>query len=208
MNAHVNVLDVSRREAPGAPATRLRILEGAAKAFGRTGYAETTVDAIIAAAGVSRPSFYKFFRNKDEVFDLLHEMYALALIQAVKAAATSTSDPQGKLELATDAFLRQIATTGRLAQALYSESRKPGSRVAVRYRETVSVLTAFFGQQAAEMGIESLDPLVYGGLIAATEVIGMSLVHAAGPNGAQTERARRAILTILRGALQPLRARR
>ena len=92
--------------------TRLKILEGAADAFGRAGFADTTVDDIIAAAGVSRPSFYKFFRNKDEVFDVLHETHALSLIQMVKSAVTSVSDPDLKLARGTEAFLRCIAATG------------------------------------------------------------------------------------------------
>ena len=182
------------------PPTRLKILEGAGEAFGRYGYGETTVDHIIAAAGVSRPSFYKFFRNKDEVFDLLHEMHALALIQMIKGAVIGAGDADAKLERGTEAFLRCIAATGPLAQALYSESRQPGSRRSARYQETVATLTAFFAEQGAALQIDAVDPLVYTGLVAAAEAIGVQIVRGGRMGEAEIQRAKRVILTILHGA--------
>ncbi|MCA9773871.1 MAG: helix-turn-helix transcriptional regulator, partial [Myxococcales bacterium] len=47
-------------------AMRAQILAGAADAFARKGYAPTTVEDILRAAGVSRQTFYRFFKNKDE----------------------------------------------------------------------------------------------------------------------------------------------
>jgi AcrR family transcriptional regulator len=50
------------------PSTRERILEGASAVFERLGYEATRVEDILQAAGVSRPTFYRVFRNKDEVY--------------------------------------------------------------------------------------------------------------------------------------------
>jgi AcrR family transcriptional regulator len=187
----------------GAPSTRLKILEGAAQAFARGGYAETTVDDIIAAAGVSRPSFYKFFANKDDVFDHLHETFSLSMIQMIKGAVLSTDDALTKLELGTEAFLRCIAATGPLARALHAESRHPGSRLASRYEEAVWSLTTFFQSEGVKLERAEVDSLVYSGLVAAIEAIGLTLVAdgRARIHEADIERCKRVILQILRGAL-------
>ena len=98
--------------------TRLKILAGAASAFGDRGFADATVGDIIEAAGVSRPSFYKFFRNKDEVFDLLQETHLLSLIQLVKGAARAVTATDAKIEQAAEAYLRWIVATGPLARTI------------------------------------------------------------------------------------------
>lgn len=43
-------------------------MDGARRAFTRLGYEATRVEDILQEAGVSRPTFYRVFRNKDEVF--------------------------------------------------------------------------------------------------------------------------------------------
>lgn len=50
------------------PSTRERILSGARRAFARLGYAGTRVEDILQEANVSRPTFYRVFRNRDEVY--------------------------------------------------------------------------------------------------------------------------------------------
>ena len=187
-----------------AQPTRLKILEGAATAFGEGGFAGTTVADILAASGVSRPSFYKFFRNKDEVFDLLHETHMLSLIQLVKGAARSVADPDAKIDHAAEAYLRWIAAIGPLAEALYTESRRPGSRLSERYREAIATLTDFFEQQAAELDIRGVDPLVFTGLVAACESVGVSLMQASGAGEVNVERGKAAIGLLVRNALSNL----
>ena len=56
------------------PGVRLRLLASATELFNRKGYAGTTVREIVAAAGVSKPVLYYYFRNKEGIFlDLMRE---------------------------------------------------------------------------------------------------------------------------------------
>ena len=48
--------------------TRRRIIEHARILFNRKGFAEVTIDEIMAAAGLTRGGFYNHFRNKDELY--------------------------------------------------------------------------------------------------------------------------------------------
>lgn len=45
-----------------------RILEAAITVFSRSGYTGTTMDAVAAAAGLSKPTLYQYFDGKDALF--------------------------------------------------------------------------------------------------------------------------------------------
>jgi len=63
-----------RRKEAGDPGVRLRLLASATEFFNRKGYAGTTVREIVAAAGVTKPVLYYYFRNKEGIFlDLMRE---------------------------------------------------------------------------------------------------------------------------------------
>jgi AcrR family transcriptional regulator len=48
---------------------RSRLLEAGNAVFSEVGYAGATVDDLIERAATSRATFYRYFRNKDELFD-------------------------------------------------------------------------------------------------------------------------------------------
>ena len=52
-------------------AGRRQILAAAADVFGRVGFHKATIQDIVAAARVSRPLFYRRFRNKEHVFEVV-----------------------------------------------------------------------------------------------------------------------------------------
>jgi AcrR family transcriptional regulator len=65
-----------------AAAKRQRVIEAACLVFRRHGFARTSLDAIAETAGISRPSLYLVFPNKEAVFAAaVHHMGALALAQ-------------------------------------------------------------------------------------------------------------------------------
>jgi TetR/AcrR family transcriptional regulator len=53
---------------PGNGSVRQRLLEGAAELFTQKGYASTSVREIVAAAGVTKPVLYYYFRNKEGIY--------------------------------------------------------------------------------------------------------------------------------------------
>ncbi len=56
---------------------RQRLLEGATELFTLKGYAATTVREIVAAAGVTKPVLYYYFRNKEGIYlELMGEAFA------------------------------------------------------------------------------------------------------------------------------------
>lgn len=59
--------------APRESAARARIVAAAIEVFGTYGFSKSTVQEIAAAAHVSKPLFYRHFRNKQDVFEVVIE---------------------------------------------------------------------------------------------------------------------------------------
>lgn len=60
----------SRREQNRKERTR-RILDGALRVFAEAGYSGTTMDAIAAAVGLSKPTLYQYFDSKETLFQAM-----------------------------------------------------------------------------------------------------------------------------------------
>ena len=50
---------------------RRRILDGALRVFAQAGYSGTTMDAIAAAVGLSKPTLYQYFDSKETLFQAM-----------------------------------------------------------------------------------------------------------------------------------------
>lgn len=53
-----------------------QIIDAGAALFARQGYRKTTVDEIVAEAGISKGLFYHYFSNKKELYVHLYQVYA------------------------------------------------------------------------------------------------------------------------------------
>lgn len=190
----------TEREAPVA-GSRLRILEGAMQAFGERGYTETRVEDIIRAAGISRPTFYKFFANRDEVFDAIAESQAFTVIQAMKGAIAIAGDPLEKLDRSLDAYLRWRATIGPVGNVLVAEAMRPGSSAGQQRQAIVDAVTTWFAEEAREVLGEDADPLVYTGVVAALERVSAHLDRSTRVSEREILRCKHVMLQIVLGTL-------
>ena len=73
---------------------RQELLRAAARTFARSGYNDTTTNAIAAEAGASPATLYQFFPNKEALASALAETYASEMAEAERAI-----DPEGTLGL-------------------------------------------------------------------------------------------------------------
>lgn len=105
--------------------TRQRLLDAGIRAFRTRGYADATIDDIVAQAAVGRATFYLHFKSKLEVMRALiqeTEQRNKDMIAELKAAASMDS---AALRTWLDSFVRHLADHGDLflvgMQALASE---------------------------------------------------------------------------------------
>jgi AcrR family transcriptional regulator len=120
--------------APGAKAlrSRERLLEAARRVVASHGYANTTVDLIVAEAGVARGSFYTYFESKPHILGTLAASIDREIERNVVAFDRGRSDdPIANLEIANRNYLavvRELADLYRLVEevALHDESVREG----------------------------------------------------------------------------------
>lgn len=75
-------------------ATREALLVAARHLFGTRGYAETSLDAVVAAAGVTKGALYHHFSCKEELFEAVFEQVKRELsAQIAPALQTYRRDP-------------------------------------------------------------------------------------------------------------------
>ena len=68
---------------PRGQKTRQKLLDAGSSVLPVRGYHNTRVDDIVRAAGVSHGSFYRYFDNKDDLFHVLAEEAATAMVDLV-----------------------------------------------------------------------------------------------------------------------------
>jgi TetR/AcrR family transcriptional regulator len=78
--------------------TRQHILQAALKSFARCGYAATSVQQIVDAAGVSKPALYYYFADKAKLFQALVDQAHDERYRLMQAAAERGATVAEKLE--------------------------------------------------------------------------------------------------------------
>jgi len=189
------------RRACGEAAIRERILAGAERAFAMRGVEATPVEDILHAAQVSRPTFYKFFQDKDQVLATLVEKHNHALLQMVGGSIASAKGPLAKLDRSIEAFLQWRAATGAFGRVMEGEARKPASTAAAHRRNVFKAFAALLDGEARKAGRAEIDPLIYVGLLAALEAVGARVLRSDWDIPGETARATRVMARLVRAAL-------
>jgi len=109
-----------RRRVEKDGAARKRLMESALELFTRKGYASTTVREIVAAAGVTQPVLYYYFRNKEGIYlELMEQGFrkfdALLVDPGEASAAVAT-----RLSVLSDRVYTLFREKIGLARLMYS----------------------------------------------------------------------------------------
>ncbi|WP_437042724.1 TetR family transcriptional regulator [Streptomyces sp. enrichment culture] len=94
----------------GKPTMRDALVAAAFRLFLERGYEQTTVDDIVALAGVGRRSFFRYFPSKEDVVFPDHER-CLADMTAFLAASADDDEP-----------VRRVCDAARLVLRMYAEN--------------------------------------------------------------------------------------
>jgi len=89
--------DRKRRE------TSERIIEKGLRLFVKNGYEATTLDAIAEAAGISRRTFFYYFRSKEDILLAAHDS---GFRQALKPAMRKESPDQAPVDAARNCLIK------------------------------------------------------------------------------------------------------
>jgi AcrR family transcriptional regulator len=88
-------------------ATREHIVDVATRLFAARGYEDTSIEAILHEAGISRGSLYHHFASKEAVFDAVLEGVYADMGTATAATLAGVTDPVALLRAGSLAWIRQ-----------------------------------------------------------------------------------------------------
>jgi AcrR family transcriptional regulator len=180
---------------------RTRVIEAAAKVFAKKGVQATTVEDLLASAGVCRRTFYRLFSSKHDALDALHEVMTAMLMEERRAAYSITEPPWKKLERMVDTTLGFARRNMALVRVLHGEAQRPGTPLAARRTTLLETLAAEFSQHLREIFGFAPDPFVIHGLLIAHEGIVHEMLARDPVDDATVARAKAAIIRITAATL-------
>jgi AcrR family transcriptional regulator len=189
----------------GEETARAMIIQGAARVFAARGARLATVEDILAAAKVSRRTFYRLYEGKEDVMMALYQIGTQSLVDACRAVMERETDPLRQILGFIDAHLYNSRQLGRLVFVLGGEAQRQESRLHARRLEVHAILTDLLVKSAsAHYGI-NLDPLLCRSALLALEGV-TRLVLEEGDEGrsvsnAGIERARRVMRRVATATL-------
>lgn len=136
---------------------RQRVKLAMVQEVGVRGYADTSVAHIIAAAGVSRATFYQFYTDKEacflDAFDTARQTISLALLQALSANApdagkrSKTLPSAAQLEQALGAYLDALASHPAASRTFLVEGYAAGAAAIARRQQSIEELADLLARQ-------------------------------------------------------------
>jgi AcrR family transcriptional regulator len=97
---------LARTQQERSKATTTALVEAARELFAQDGYAATSLDAVVARAGVTKGALYHHFAGKRELFEAVFSREQQRLLEAIGGAAEEeVSDPWQALEAGCRGFL-------------------------------------------------------------------------------------------------------
>jgi AcrR family transcriptional regulator len=94
----------NKRAAQGR-ATREQLIEVATRLFADNGYEDTSVEDVLAAAGVSRGALYHHFAGKDALFEAVVESVEASVMTALMAAGAEAPDALSRVKTVVLAWI-------------------------------------------------------------------------------------------------------
>jgi AcrR family transcriptional regulator len=163
-----------------AEATRALLVSVARQLFTERGYAGTSIEDIIEAAGVARGALYHHFAGKDALFAAVYQAVQADVAAAVVAAALAASDPAEGVQAGLAAFLdacleaefRRIVILDSvpvLQYKVWEGGREHPELVMLR-----QVLTPLVDAYLPGLGVDALAHVTLGGLYGAALYIARS----------------------------------
>jgi TetR/AcrR family fatty acid metabolism transcriptional regulator len=151
----------SPRRAEAKAGTRQRIVQSALEIFAREGYHATSMDAIAAAAAVSKGALYHHFPGKLDLFSALVDEFSGGLAAAVTAAIAGQRGGLARVEAALRAAIETFGRHRALARIVLVEAPGLSPAYAERRRQVLGRFAAlvrhYLDQAAAEGSIPPLD---------------------------------------------------
>jgi AcrR family transcriptional regulator len=151
---------------------RNRILDATAAAYGELGYHALTVQAILEKAGLSRPTFYRYFANCDEPVRIIIAAAHADLVDRLVNQVPQDADIEEKMARAVALYLDWGKSIGPLLRPLYIELHDPRSPVSELRPQVLSKINDIYTKMLQASGFSLQSPLFIELMITGIEFLG------------------------------------
>lgn len=190
------------RNAAETELIRHQIKDAAARAFAEHGSHGLSVELITQAGAISRPTFYRYFKNTDEILELILREANDRLIEMVVSAIQLADGPLQKLEAGLRAWRDWGEQTGPLLRAIFAEMHDAKSPAAAHRQRVLQAIGVELNQMAIGLGRTSFDPLQVESFVIGVEYLGYRFHFGPeAPSDALWHRTRQAMIRLALGLL-------
>lgn len=153
---------------------RERLLAAMLRAASELGYRETNVQDVIERAGVSRPTFYEHFDNKEDCFLAAFDVTAARLRERVEAAALKGGDSlSDRLRFGLETLLHFTSTEPEAARTLIVEARAASVEAVMRRDDLLNHFANCIDGHVRELlpDLPSYSPITAAGIVGGVEAL-------------------------------------
>ena len=153
---------------------RERLLAAMLRAASELGYRETNVQDVIDRAGVSRPTFYEHFTNKEDCFLAAFDVTAGRLRERIGSAAEKGGNNlRDRLRFGLETLLNFVATEPDAARTLIVEARAASVEAVMRRDDLLDHFAGCIDTQVRELlpDAPSYSPVTAAGIVGGVEAL-------------------------------------
>ena len=121
---------------------RERLLAGMLRATAELGYRHMNVQHVIERASVSRPTFYEYFKNKEDCFLMAFDTAAIRLRNRIETAVEESQGREDRLRLGTEALMSFAVDEPDAARTLIVEARCASAEAVLRREKLLNHFAA------------------------------------------------------------------
>ena len=141
---------------------KANIVTATIQAFAEHGYHNMTVDHVLANANISRPTFYKYFRQLEEPLTIAAHGIHIGLIERIKAALQADGDAILNAAAAFDAYVDWGKSLGEVLRPLYAEFYQTTSPISVFRLKTIEAIQKLIIETVVKSGRPKPTQLIIG----------------------------------------------
>ncbi|MDF3936150.1 TetR/AcrR family transcriptional regulator [Pseudomonas citronellolis] len=143
--------------------------------FVARGLAETTVNDLLAAAGVSRRTFYKYFDGKLDVLEGIYRTAVQLLLMRFREMRTVAGSSEAWLRAMVGRFFDYHQAVGPIIRLMHEEALRSDSPLAAHRREALAGLQTLLEERFLGEGVRH-PALTYQALLWAMEAASHELL--------------------------------
>jgi AcrR family transcriptional regulator len=157
---------------------KARIVDATLQAFAEQGYRALNVEHILVKANISRPTFYKYFRQLEQPLSIAAMQLNDDLLARIKQALSSSSDTISNAMAACDAYVDWGKSLGPVLQPLYSEFYERTSPISQFRLKTVAAIENMCFEALVQSGRPRPTPAMMGLFVSGIEFLAFQyLLH-------------------------------